>query len=137
MARPTKPDLTDQEHTDLMAYPSLRAKTARLNELRGANRLTITEGERRRRRVSHAWVAEQLKKRQKTRPSENPGPAPTQAPSENGAPMYHTGSRIDPVSYAPSLEGIEPDSIQGPVKSALGLIVRTYGQSKKGDGKVA
>jgi hypothetical protein len=93
MARPRKDDLSPEEWAAIEGKGD-RAASGIVSALRGADVASISQREASRRSVSHEWVAQQRKKRQKTQPSENPVAALTASPSENPELTDDTGTRI-------------------------------------------
>lgn len=93
MARPRKADLSAEEWAAIEGKGD-RAASGIVSALRGADVASISQREASRRSVSHEWVAQQRKKRQKTQPSENPVAALSGPPSENVALTDYTGTRM-------------------------------------------
>ena len=93
MARPRKADLSAEEWAAIEGKGD-RAASGIVSALRGADVASISQREASRRGVSHDWIAQQRKKRQKTPPPENPAVAPLGAPPENPAATDYTGTRI-------------------------------------------
>lgn len=93
MARPRKPDLSPDEWAAIEGKGD-RAASGIVSAKRGADVASISQREASRRGVSHEWIAQQRKKRQKTQPSENSGAVPVGPPSENQSLTDYTGPRI-------------------------------------------
>lgn len=112
MPRPSKPDMSPAEWLATAGMGSRKASGV-VSEMRGANVGSISAKEASRRRVSHEWVDQQRRKRQKTQPSENAGGDGGAAPSENHSDTSHTGTRM---GCSPTLEKTATDFLHGPVK---------------------
>lgn len=93
MARPRKADPSAEEWVAIEGKGN-RVAARIVSAMRRADVASISQVEASRRGVSHEWVAQQRKKRQKTQPSENSGVALSSGPSENEAATDYTGPRM-------------------------------------------
>lgn len=93
MARPRKPDLSQAEWLAIEGKGD-RVAAGIVSRGRGAFVDSISAVEANRRGVSHEWVAQKRKNRQKTQPSENVDGVQGTMPSRNQVITDYTGPRI-------------------------------------------